>query len=310
VNLYLAAVWTNQYCAGQPRNKELTDREKDIFANIPFVLESYHYVEKQQFVDAMRANGAKVFLDSGAFSAKSLGVDIDINAYCDYIKRNIDIIKVEDGVVMASVLDGIGDPLKTWQNQLYMEAQGAKPLPCFHFGEDERYLEWYVERYEYITIGGMVRTKAEDVMQWLDRIWNRYLVDGAGRPKVKAHAFGVTTISLMERYPWHSVDSSSWIQATAFGSIYTSEYGPICVSDQSPSRQDMGRHFNTYSEIEKRQLHELLEAKGFNYERLSKVYQSRAGYNAMGYVELGVLLNEHFAQADGILDCAKMQQLF
>jgi hypothetical protein len=72
----------------------------------------------------------------------------------------------------------------------------------------------------------------------------------------------------------------------------------------------MGRHFNTYSEIEKRQLHELLEAKGFNYERLSKVYQSRAGYNAMGYVELGVLLNEHFAQADGILDCAKMQQLF
>lgn len=310
MNLFLAAVYTNQYCDGQPRNAELNDREKGIFRSIPNILESYHYVEKQQYVDAMRANGAKVFLDSGAFSAKSLGVDIDINAYCDYIKRNLDIIRIEDGVVMASVLDGIGDPLKTWQNQLYMESQGAKPLPCFHFGEDERYLEWYIERYPYITIGGMVRTKAEDVMQWLDRIWNRYLVDGAGRPKVKAHAFGVTTISLMERYPWHSVDSSSWIQATAFGSIYTSEYGPICVSEQSPSKHDWGRHFSTYSEIEKRQLVELLEAKGFSYERLSKVYQSRAGYNALGYIELGGILNQHFEEANGILDVAKMQQLF
>jgi hypothetical protein len=309
MNLYLAAVYTNNYCAGQPRNAELNDVEKQIFATVPNVLESYHYVGKQQYVDAMRANGAKVFIDSGAFSAKSLGIDIDINAYCDYIKRNLDIIRVEDGAVMASVLDGIGDPYKTLQNQLYMEAQGAKPLPCFHFGEDERYLEWYIERYPYITIGGMVRTKAEDVMQWLDRIWNRYLVDGAGHPKLKVHAFGVTTISLMERYPWHSVDSSSWIQATAFGSIYTPEYGPVCVSEKSPSRQDMGRHFSTFSEVEKVRLNQLLESKGFSYQRLSQVYQSRAGYNAQGYVDLGVMLNEHFCTTQ-ILDFFNVQQLF
>ena len=265
---------------------------------------------KQQYVDAMRANKAQVFLDSGAFSAKSLGVDIDINHYCDYIKQNLDIIKVEDGVVMASVLDGIGDALKTWQNQLYMEQQGAKPLPCFHFGEDERYLEWYIERYPYITIGGLVRTKAEDVMWWLDRIWNKYLVDGSGHPKLKVHAFGVTTISLMERYPWHSVDSSSWIQATSFGSIYTPEYGPLAISSQSPSRHDIGRHINTLSEIEKAKVFAMLEAKGFTYERLSTVYQSRAGYNAAAYVQLGDILNEHFAQANGVLDVSKVQQLF
>jgi hypothetical protein len=310
VNLYLAAVFTNNYMRDQPRSKELNEVEAAVFEKIPNILESYHYVGKQQYVDAMRANGAKVFIDSGAFSAKSLGVDIDINQYCDYIKRNLDIIRTEDDVVMASVLDGIGDPLKTWQNQLYMESQGAKPLPCFHFGEDERYLEWYIERYPYITIGGMVRTKAEDVMQWLDRIWNKYLVDGSGRPKLKVHAFGVTTVSLMERYPWHSVDSSSWIQATAFGAIYTSEFGPIAVSDQSPSRQDMGRHFNTFSEIEKAALNRMLESKGFTYDRLSRVYQSRAGYNALGYIELGNILNEHFDKAGGVLDVSKVQQLF
>lgn len=310
MNLYLAACYTNNYLAGQPRNKELNDVEKGIFATVPNILESYHYVGKQQYVDAMRANGAKVFIDSGAFSAKSLGIDIDIDAYCDYIKRNIDIIRVEDGAVMASVLDGIGDPLKTWQNQLYMESQGAKPLPCFHFGEDERYLEWYVDRYPYITIGGMVRTKAEDVMQWLDRIWNKYLVDGAGRPKLKVHAFGVTTISLMKRYPWHSVDSSSWIQATSFGSIYTPEYGPLAISSESPSRHDAGRHVNTLTDIEKRKVVEMLESKGFTYERLSTTYQSRAGYNAQAYVDLGTILNCHFEESNGILDMHKVQQLF
>ena len=309
MNLYLAAVFTNNYMEGQPRAKELNEVEAKVFEDIPNILESYHYVGKQQYVDAMRANKAKVFIDSGAFSAKSLGVDIDINEYCNYIKRNLDIIRTEDDVVMASVLDGIGDPLKTWQNQLYMEQQGAKPLPCFHFGEDERYLEWYVERYPYITIGGMVRTKAEDVIWWLDRIWNRYLVDGAGRPKLKVHAFGVTTVSLMERYPWHSVDSSSWIQATSFGSIYTPEYGPLAISDKSPSRHDSGRHISTLSNIEKAKVFEMLEAKGFSYERLSTTYQSRAGYNAAAYVDLGIVMNQHFADSNG-LNFLTVQQLF
>lgn len=310
MNLFLAAVYTNQYRSSQKQYPHFNAREAQIVDNIPHILESYHYVGKQRYVDEMRASGGKVFLDSGAFSAKSLGVDIDINAYCDYIIRNRDILRVEDGVVMASVLDGIGDPLLTWQNQLYMEQKGATPLPCFHFGEDERYLEWYVERYPYITIGGMVRTSAEDVMQWLDRIWNRYLLDGSGRPKLKVHAFGVTTISLMERYPWWSVDSSSWIQAASFGSIYTVEHGPIAVSALSPSRHDANRHLSTLPAVVREHVEQELAQEGFTYERLSTVYQSRAAFNMLGYMKLNVALNNHFAETDGVLDCHKVQQLF
>lgn len=310
MNLFLAAVYTNQYRAGQKQYPHFTERERQVVDNIPHILESYHYVGKQRFVDEMRQSGGKVFLDSGAFSANSLGVDIDIDAYCDYIIRNRDILRVEDGVYMASVLDGIGDPLKTWRNQLYMEQRGAMPLPCFHFGEDERYLEWYVQRYPYITIGGMVRTSAEDVMQWLDRIWDRYLLDGSGHPRLKVHAFGVTTISLMERYPWWSVDSSSWIQAASFGSIYTVEHGPIAVSALSPSRHDAGRHLSNFTEIQRKHIEAQLEAEGFSYERLSTVYQSRAAFNMLGYMKLNVELNNHFTACGGVLDCHKVQQLF
>lgn len=310
MNLYLAAVYTNQYRRGQKQYPHFNEREGFVVDNVPHILESYHYVGKQRFVDEMRESGGKVFLDSGAFTANSLGVDIDLGGYCDYIKRNRDIILNEDGVVMASVLDGIGNAQLTYENQLAMEAQGARPLPCFHFGEDERYLEWYIQRYPYITIGGMVRTKAEDVMQWLDRIWDRYLLDGSGRPKLKVHAFGVTTISLMERYPWHSVDSSSWIQAASFGSIYTVEHGPIAISSRSPSRHDFGRHLTTLSAIEREQVERELVNEGFDHTRLAEVYQSRAAFNMLGYVKLGEVLNRHFVQADGVLDCHKVQQLF
>jgi hypothetical protein len=294
---------------GQNRYLKLNEVEQSITPAIPHILESYHYVGSQKDVDQMRADGAQVFLDSGAFSAHTLGVQMDINAYCDYIKRNEDILRKEDGIVMASVLDGIGDPLQTYRNQLYMESQGAKPLPCFHFGEDIRYLEYYVANYDYITIGGLVRKTAEAQRVWLDRIWSTML-DGSGRPKLKVHAFGMTAPWLMERYPWFSVDSSSWIQAAAFGSIFTSEHGPIAVSSTSPSRHDNGRHLTTLTDVERAAVEKMLAGKGFNFERLSTIYESRAVYNCLAYCELNNIINSKLDARNGDLDVLKVQELF
>jgi hypothetical protein len=277
----------------QNRYLKLNERECEIVNNnIPNILESYHYIGAQRYVDNMRENGAKVFLDSGAFSAHTLGVTIDLPTYCEYIKRNLDIWRVEDGVVMASVLDGIGDPLQTYRNQLHMEYLGAKPLPCFHVGEDERYLEWYVANYDYITLGGMVGRSSAQLSTWLDRMWDKYLVDGSGRPRLKVHAFGITAVPIMEKYPWWSVDSSSWIQTAAFGGIITPDHGPISVSDKSPSRHDAGQHLSTLTDIEKAYVMKMLEDNGFNYERLSTVYESRAVYNLWAYGRLGEMMNE------------------
>jgi hypothetical protein len=309
MHLYLAAVFTNNYQPTQNRYAKLTQNEQEIIKTIPNCLESYHYISGQKFVDTIRAQGAKVFLDSGAFSAHSLGVSININAYCDYIKRNTDILRVEDGAVMASVLDGIGNAQQTYENQLYMESQNAKPLPCFHFGEDPRYLEWYVARYSYITIGGLVRRSTQDQISWLDRIWP-LMLDGSGRPKLKVHAFGVTSPILMKRYPWYSCDSSSWIQAASFGSIFTSEWGPIAVSKDSPSKHEAGRHLTTLTDIERANVEKMLASKGFNLERLESVYESRASYNCLGYRELNSLVNNHIDKLNGILDVNKIQQLF
>lgn len=294
MNLFVAAVYTNGYRAGgtdKGRYGKLTDAEKEKVDQAEHLLESYHYVSGQRYVDALRHDKVKVFLDSGAFSAWTLGVTIDLPTYCDYIKRNKDIIRIEDGAVMASVLDGIGDPLQTYRNQLSMEELGAKPLPCFHYGEDPRYLDYYVKNYDYITLGGMVGKSSELLIQWLDKLWDRHLTDGAGHPLVKVHAFGITAIPIMKRYPWYSVDSSSWIQSAAFGSIVSPQFGTLSISAKSPSRHTDGRHVSTLSSIEQDYLYKTLEEQGFTYERLSNVYESRAAYNIWAYGVISASIN-------------------
>lgn len=283
--IYMAALHSNGY-RHTNRYVKLNDREKQVVDNLPHLLESYHYIHKDSFVQAIREKGDKIFLDSGAFSAYTLGVDLDLPTYCDYIKRNSDIIRVDDGIVMASVLDGIGDPQLTYENQLAMERHGVRPLPCFHAGEDERYLEWYVQNYEYITLGGMVGSSTKQLMIWLDRMWDKYLTDGSGNPRIKVHGFGITSIPIMERYPWWSCDSSSWIQSAAYGSVITPEYGPLSVSEKSPSRHEANQHVETLPPLMQEQVLKLFESQGFTYERLSTVYESRAAYNLWAFTEI------------------------
>lgn len=287
MKLYLAGLYTSNFNIGGRIFQRLTDREKQIRWEVENYLESYHYIYRQSFVDKIRADGKKVFLDSGAFSAFTKGVNVDIKGYCRYIEKNRDIIEEVDGVLCASVLDGIGDPLKTWQNQETMESLGVKPLPCFHYGEDERYLEHYISNYEYITLGGMVPISTPQLVHWLDRLWERYLCDPSGNPRVRVHGFGLTTVSLMLRYPWFSVDSSTWVQNAANGMIYLPETGLVNISSKSPSRKMAGQHLTTYTDPVREEVERILVELGFEPERLAEQYLSRWAFNIWAFGVLG-----------------------
>ena len=294
MKLYLAGIYTANFKIGGSLYNRLTENEKRQRESATNLLESYHYIHRQTFVDSIRADGRKVFLDSGAFSAFTKGVEVDLPKYCDYIKRNKDIIEHVDGTLLASVLDGIGDPLKTWRNQLAMEQLGVRPLPCFHYGEDERYLEWYIANYDYITLGGMVPISTPQLKLWLDRIWEKYLTDGSGRPRIKVHGFGLTTVSLMERYPWYSVDSSAWVQiARVGGMLLIPEARVIDVSNQSPQRRVEGQHIDTLTPLQRQAVEQKLAACGVDTERMRETYLSRWCYNIWAFDQLGI---QHFEE--------------
>lgn len=289
--IFLAGTCTFGIAEGQPQYNKLLDIEKPIANNVAHRLESYHYVGKERKVTEMRNAGVKVFLDSGAFSAYTLGQVISIEEYCQYIHRNMDLIRVEEGVLMASVLDDIGNEQITYENQLKMESLGVKPMPTFHTNEDTRYLDFYANNYEYLSLGGMVGAGPAQLQLWLDRMWNNHLLDGAGRPKTRVHGFGITSIPLMERYPWYSCDSSSWIQTTSFGGITIPGYGNLNVSIESPSRHDAGQHLRSLTDIEQEQVRIILERQGFDLKLVEERYLGRATYNIWAYQEMERQLN-------------------
>jgi hypothetical protein len=290
MKLYLAGLYTSNFDLHGRLFSRLTEEEKRHRLNVRYILESYHYIHRASYVNKIRRDEKKVFLDSGAFSAFTKGVEVDLEAYCRYIRDNMDIIEV------ASVLDGIGDPLQTWQNQRRMEQLGTAPLPCFHYGEDERYLKWYVDNYEYITLGGMVPISTPQLKLWLDEIWKHYLTDSSGRPKLKVHGFGLTTISLMERYPWYSVDSSSWVQIAANGGILLPDHGVISVSKTSSAAKQEGRHINTLPKPQQKAVAAEIEKLGFDVERVQTEYITRWVFNCAAFE----ILNRRYAGEDKI----------
>ena len=290
MRLYVAGAYAANFGINGNLFSRLTPNEQWQRSQVKYILESYHYVYRQSFVDKMRRDGVQIFLDSGAFSAFTMGVDVDLKAYCRYIQENGDIIEKIDDAILASVLDGIGDPLKTYQNQLEMEKRGVRPLPCFHYGEDERYLDYYVANYSYITLGGMVPISTPQLYHWLDRIWENHLTDGAGRPKVRVHGFGLTTMSLVERYPWFSVDSSSWVQtARTGGMMLYPEAKSLQVSNQSPMRKVEGQHIDSIPAVQREALERRLQELGVDTARMRETYLSRWAYNIWIFGKLGEL---------------------
>jgi len=56
--------------------------------------------------------------------------------------------------------------------------------------------------------------QSEGIENWLDKIWNEmYIINS----KIKCHAFGLTSLTLAEKYPWASIDSSSFKSGKRFG---------------------------------------------------------------------------------------------
>ena len=220
-----------------------------------------------------------LFIDSGAFSAWSKNVNIDIDEYIAFIKKYIHYIDVYVN------LDVIGDAENTYKNQKYMESKGLRPMPVFHTTrEDVSWFERYMkEGYEYIGLGGMAGgdiTKVQ-IMPFLDNLFTNYICGKDGIPKVKIHGFGMTSLSLMLRYPWYSVDSTSWVMTGRFGAIfvpkkkngkynyYQNPY-KVNVSDQSTKQKDAGQHFNTFSKMEQQEIVNYLKEKGYEIGKKDK----------------------------------------
>jgi hypothetical protein len=234
----------------------------------------------------MKDNKIKVFLDSGAFSVGSGKAKVTLDSYIDFIKKHEQYIEV------YANLDVIGDAEKTLGNQKYMEDKGLRPLPTFHINEPFKYLEYYLENYDYIALGGVA--KVRNRRKWLDYVFTNYLTDKGGRPLVKVHGFGVTEVSLIARYPWFSVDSISWRLIAAYGNVMVPRYDKnkesfiynkasfvVPISEKSSQIHVEGNHYVNTNLITKKAVSDYFTIRGYREDELSKDSNSRSSLNAL-----------------------------
>lgn len=155
-----------------------------------------------------------VFLDSGAFSVMTGKASVDVKVYGDYLGQH------RDKVAVYANLDVIGDPHGTAANQEYLEGRGFAPLPTFHFGSDYHHLEALLDRYEYFGLGGLVpiARKRDTLFRHLDNCFNLIFKRGGSLPRT--HGWGMTGKDCLFRYPFYSVDSTSWLMGGKFRQRY------------------------------------------------------------------------------------------
>jgi len=230
-----------------------------------------------------------LILDSGAFSAWNRGGQIDIDAYCEYVKArehllfayvNLDVIpgkpfqKPSPDQVELAAAEG-------WKNLLHMEARGLKPMPVYHQGERLSWLEKMIATgHDYIGISpANDKTPAQRAV-WLDDVFTFLCKENDGYPCIKTHGFGVTTVSLLFRYPWYSVDSMSWVRYGGYGYALVPAWGkdgydftrsPECVavSDRPPLTElKRSRHIDLIGAQQQEYILRYFEHEGFSLDVL------------------------------------------
>jgi len=196
---------------------------------------------------------SKLFIDSGAFTAFTKKKVVDVDDYIEFINS------IDDQVYIFAQVDKIpGEwgkertpeqvaeaPKLSWENYLYMVNKVKSPeklLPIFHQGEDFSWLKNMLEykytegplKGQYIKYIGISCSK--DITStawapWFDICFK--IIRESNNPHVKTHAFGMTSLKLLEQYPFTSADSTSWVRSAGFGNIvlggttvYTSSRNP------------------------------------------------------------------------------------
>lgn len=227
---------------------------------------SYHYTSSRldKFYITERPLDSKIeklIMDSGAFSAWNQNIQIDFDSYVNYCLKhedrldyivNLDVIPAIPGQKIITQKEIEQSASLGYKNARKMLAAGIpreKLIHVFHQNENFKWLKRMVRDFPYIGLSPANDTTTAQKKQWLDQCMP-YVTDQDGFPIVKFHGFAVTAHILIVRYPWFSVDSSTWCQEAGRGMVYIPPYKDGKYSyDVPPIRLRIG--FNSLIERDK-----------------------------------------------------------
>ncbi len=220
----------------------------------------------------------ELFVDSGAFTAWTKGAVVDVDAYGTFLRAhaskitvaaNLDVIPGRPGK-LPSALDIDKAAAQGWENyatlQKKLRGTDVSLLHAYHRGEPVRWLKKLVDECEYFGLGGLAGrgTTTDKKMSFLDEVMP-HLTDDAGRPIRKFHGFGVTSAELVRRYPWYSVDSTTWSNMGRYGWLLLGIDGGrhYAVLDET---QELKPHIRSCSDAERDAVRRYIGKWGYRLE--------------------------------------------
>ena len=244
-------------------------------------LKLFSFMEKGNIEKHVFGRGHKVFIDSGAFTfwkikrgltkasskIKDMTEEEYLNEYIDYINMN------EDNIILAAQLDCIPNSKDdeeiqraadvTWENYLYMRTKVNNPdilLPVYHIGEDISNLQRMIDfGCEYVALGGLVGKSKKQKVEFLDFVFE--YIKNSNNPNLMTHAFGMTSKDLLEKYPFTSCDSTSWM-----------------IPGKIDSKIKEKKHVDNLPSDLRKELDEYVAERGYSLEQLKDYTQRHLMY--------------------------------
>lgn len=245
----------------------------------------------------------KLFIDSGAHSAHTKGIQLDLEEYIGFVNDNVDklslYVQVDKipGMYLKpkTAKDFLEAPALSWENYLYMHERAkdwTKLIPVFHQGEDLKWLQNMCDyRFEdgscipYIGLSPRGDVSLKSKYDFCAECFS--VIHRSTNPNVKTHAFGATSLSMLETLPFTSADSTTWVLVSAFGQVWipTGITGhsiddtvgvKLGVSVENIKHQTATQTYWEQSPEIKKKLDDYFESIGTNIEKLSVSHSERS----------------------------------
>ena len=224
------------------------------------------YVNEKGAIQKHCKAGRKVFVDSGAFSAMTRGIQINVDDYIDWLNQysaNMEKFCCFDHIGLSE--DEYEQCAKdTWENYLYMYERLNEPhklVYVYHYGEPIEYLHRALEfGCKYVALGGVAKRKRAERTEFFASLKNEF----DEHPDVDVHAFGMTDVDLLTKYTFiHGADSTSWLWPCKFSETQHDCMSKAYWSDKNP---DKPYHLNNLTDEKYFELEDEIAEYGFKIE--------------------------------------------
>ena len=210
MKIYLAGFYSRPYLITQFKPK--------------YVLESYWYAkDSPEFMKNIKQENTNFLLDSGAFTFLNQKKQISWN---NYVKEYIDFINNHEiqNFFELDIYKIVGVQ-KTEEIRKLIETETKKRcIPVWHRHLGLNYLENLSSNYNKIGFGGFV---INDI-KTKDYKYVPKLLNIAKKNNCNVHGLGFTSFKHLNYNDFDSVDSTSWLSGSRYGTVYCFNYNKLC----------------------------------------------------------------------------------